>query len=372
MASSGETLFSCVFLGYCFVKSASNFTSAFLSKMDGTVIRSIKRVLRSAVTSRVGALSASQELVLSTTVAQNVLSALWFQSAGSVSVYLSMPTGEVQTRPILAACLNPRFCDRKLSKQVYVPVVCGKLSDDMRMLHVRGQAAGSSSAEDPFVDFPRSKWGIPEPPTEYPMDDSASRGGAAAMSAASRMRSDLLEDARSGRLPLPLVVLVPGVAFSPQGHRLGHGKGYYDCFIRKLRAALAEGAAKRSSAGGTVSDSEAVACGACAVPDGDPSRSPLDRPLLLVGLAFDEQMAPAPDAVDDSALAAEGAGATAASAAAPAPRSGSGGGAASASGAAPDGLPLPPLPAIPVEPHDELMDLVVTPTRVIECWRGRG
>ena len=36
---------------------------------------------------------------------------------------------------------------------------------------------------------------------------------------------------------VPFIVFVPGVAFDEQGNRLGHGKGYYDSLLRRLRGA---------------------------------------------------------------------------------------------------------------------------------------
>ena len=55
--------------------------------------------------------------------------------------------------------------------------------------------------------FPRNKWGIPEP-----QGIAFSRDG----------------------LPDIDLVIVPGVAFDSTCQRLGHGKGYYDCFLHRL------------------------------------------------------------------------------------------------------------------------------------------
>lgn len=72
--------------------------------------------------------------------------------------------------------------------------VIGPKSEDMVMLPV------TSSQE--IDDYPRSKWGIPEPPLSDNKPDATS----------------------SGKIDL---VIMPGVAFDRGCNRLGHGKGYY-------------------------------------------------------------------------------------------------------------------------------------------------
>jgi 5-formyltetrahydrofolate cyclo-ligase len=61
---------------------------------------------------------------------------------------------------------------------------------------------------------PRDRWGIPVPDPAWPA----------------------LDLARAGRM----LVTAPGLAFDRKGNRLGRGKGYYDRFLSRARAAGAQ------------------------------------------------------------------------------------------------------------------------------------
>lgn len=68
-------------------------------------------------------------------------------------------------------------------------------------------------SEADIASLPRGKWNIAQP--EHDLDTRASALG--------------------GDIPIDLV-LVPGLAFSVDGGRLGRGKGFYDGFLTQLIA----------------------------------------------------------------------------------------------------------------------------------------
>ena len=147
-------------------------------------------VLKSLQRSAISAQSAAVLAELATVPA--------YTSARSASVYLPMDgSSEVDTWPILAALLSRGVT-------VAVPRVAGPKPGDMQMLRL--------SSYEEAAALPRTKWGIPEP-------DAAQ---AASMEDMTGATFDLL--------------LVPGVAFDARCNRLGHGRGYYDCFVSRQRA----------------------------------------------------------------------------------------------------------------------------------------
>ncbi len=104
--------------------------------------------------------------------------------------FLSMP-GELATYSLIRAA-------RQAGKTVAVP----RIEDgDIRFLEL---PAGVATP-------PRDQWGIPVPDPSWPAVDAA----------------------RAGKV----LVCTPGLAFDREGNRLGRGKGYYDRFLSRARAA---------------------------------------------------------------------------------------------------------------------------------------
>lgn len=126
-----------------------------------------------------------------------------YKQAKSVGLFLSMPKHEIDTDMALVDAIHN-------NKAVYVPQV-GKNFELAEMDLIKVNAPESVSATDKIFhqDWPRNKWGIPEPPESMPRVAAA-----------------------PGDIDL---LVVPGLAFDAHGGRLGQGKGYYDRFIARMR-----------------------------------------------------------------------------------------------------------------------------------------
>jgi 5-formyltetrahydrofolate cyclo-ligase len=148
-----------------------------------------KTAIRTEIKSRLKPLTEEDVTQSSNRVLEALFSNQEYIRCSNICLYLSMPSSEIQTYTAIRHTLSG-------GKRVFIPKVTGKSAQDLVMFEL--------GSYDTIDTFPRSKWGIPEPPLEIAL-------------AAPDMTT-------SGQIDL---VVVPGVAFDPQCGRVGHGKGYY-------------------------------------------------------------------------------------------------------------------------------------------------
>ena len=166
-----------------------------------STLTAVKAGLRKDVKARLKLLSAEELEGKSAAIVSRLFSMPAFAQSRVVCCYLSMPTSEVRTAAIIQSCFEAH-------KRLFIPKVTGKEARDLHMLEVAN--------ETQLEGFPKSSWGIPEPPLEL-----------------------VLAHPDGCDLGIIDLVIVPGVAFDSACGRLGHGKGYYDCFLSRLRASNA-------------------------------------------------------------------------------------------------------------------------------------
>ena len=149
-----------------------------------------KKQVRQSLQSLLTGLDTEYIKLTSRLVSRHVLSLEQYHRAKSLCFFASMGH-EFDTSFLLGDALDRgRVC--------FLPRVLriGKKDAEMVMLRVY-------SLED-FNTFEKNAWGIPEPPDEVE-------------------RREGIQDVD--------VIVMPGMAFDRQGHRLGYGKGFYDRFI---------------------------------------------------------------------------------------------------------------------------------------------
>ena len=141
-----------------------------------------KQELRRTIRERKRAMTEEEIVERSNALAEKFYHTPAYQAAATIYGYLPY-NQEVRTVPMLQRALDD-------GKRVAVPKVYG---DEMRFIYL----------ED-LTQVSKGYAGIPEPIADAPV----------------------AEDQRA-------LVLMPGLAFDPQGHRIGYGGGFYDKFLAK-------------------------------------------------------------------------------------------------------------------------------------------
>ena len=139
-----------------------------------------KQELRRAIRERKRAMTEEEIVKRSNALAEKFYNSPAYQAASTIYGYLPY-NQEVRTVPMLQRALDE-------GKRVAVPKVYG---EEMRFIYL----------ED-LTQVSKGYAGIPEPIADAPV----------------------AEDKEA-------LVLMPGLAFDPQGHRIGYGGGFYDRFL---------------------------------------------------------------------------------------------------------------------------------------------
>lgn len=139
-----------------------------------------KQELRRAIRERKRAMTEEEIVERSNALAEKFYNSPAYQAASTIYGYLPY-NQEVRTIPMLQRALDE-------GKRVAVPKVYG---EEMRFIYL----------ED-LTQVSKGYAGIPEPIADAPV----------------------AEDQRA-------LVLMPGLAFDPRGHRIGYGGGFYDRFL---------------------------------------------------------------------------------------------------------------------------------------------
>lgn len=141
-----------------------------------------------------------------------------YRAAKRISVYLSMPTGEINTSGIVRDALAK-------GKKVFIPYTYnlsrpeeGQPKSIMDMVELQ-------SMKD-FESLEPDKWDIPTPTSDSISSRENCFGGTGISN------GQTTRDGEDTGLDL---IVMPGMAFDSNLGRLGHGKGFYDYFLTRCQ-----------------------------------------------------------------------------------------------------------------------------------------
>ncbi|KAJ8675324.1 hypothetical protein QAD02_011110 [Eretmocerus hayati] len=153
-------------------------------------IKAAKANMRQKISNALNRLDDEERRRQSQIIFKKLTSLPQYKTSKRISIYLSLPD-EVDTIPILEDIFAK-------GKEAFVPRYKGQ---QMEMVKIYSM--------DDYFRLPRTKWHIKQPHVHDIRDNALETGG------------------------LDLVIL-PGVAFTKSGKRLGHGMGYYDKYLESI------------------------------------------------------------------------------------------------------------------------------------------
>jgi 5-formyltetrahydrofolate cyclo-ligase len=159
---------------------------------------------------------------LITAVASNATKTLLampeYMAAQRISVYLSMPGGEISTSNIVRHALAQ-------GKKVFIPYTYNLSSPKQGQPRSIMDMVELQSMKD-FESLEPDKWGIPTPSEDSVSSRANCFGGTGITNGVTTDNAEGLD-----------LIVMPGMAFDTQYGRLGHGKGFYDYFLTRCHQA---------------------------------------------------------------------------------------------------------------------------------------
>ncbi|KAL8858515.1 MAG: hypothetical protein Q9178_005013 [Gyalolechia marmorata] len=185
-------------------------------------LRTAKKELRRHIRQKLSHLSEQSIQAQSHAAKEALVSLPEYQAARRISVYLSMPKGELSTRSIVTEALRD-------GKEVYVPYIFNFTPPTTESPTSVMDMVALHSQED-FEGLHQDSWGIPTPSESSIAHRKCCLGQQHPQQAGVEKSEDESENLE--------LVIMPGVAFDLKLGRLGHGKGYYDRFLTQYQRLL--------------------------------------------------------------------------------------------------------------------------------------
>ncbi|KAL1302067.1 hypothetical protein AAFC00_002508 [Neodothiora populina] len=175
-----------------------------------------KKALRKQIGRVLSALPEHEVQSQSAKATDLLLSLPQYRNAKTISIFMSMPSGEINTERLLKHALAE-------GKRVFIPYIYKASKENVQDLPASIMDMLCLTSKEDRATLKPDKWGIPSIEKASVQDRLNSFGGKGLSNG---------EPPRHEAAGLDLIVM-PSMAFDAQMNRLGHGKGYYDNFLTR-------------------------------------------------------------------------------------------------------------------------------------------